>query len=73
VSGNKYQFYIDKELVLKSEDNHFPSGKTDLMVNGAIASFDNVVITGDDVPDKYLSVKLAGKLAEAWGWIRSVQ
>jgi len=70
VAGNKYQFYIDEELAIKIEDNHFPSGRTDLMVNGAIASLDNVVITGDDVPDMNLSVIPESKLATTWSKLK---
>jgi hypothetical protein len=73
VSGNKYQFRIDKELVLQITENRFPSGKVSLDVNGAIASFDNVVITGDEVPDKYLSVKPRDKLPIFWAKLKSAR
>jgi len=70
VSGNKYQFYLDEELVLQAKIEHFSSGKIGLAVCGTIASIDNVIITGDDVPDMNLSVTPKSKLATTWGRLR---
>ncbi len=70
VSGNKYRFYIDGELVLQITENRFPAGKVSLHINAAIVSFDDVVITGDDVPDKYLSIEPKGKLSIVWASLK---
>ncbi|MBM3241642.1 hypothetical protein FJZ31_35640 [Candidatus Poribacteria bacterium] len=72
VSGNKYQLYIDNELALQIQENRFPSGKVRLDANGAVVSFDNVAITGDEVPDKYLSVKPRGKLSIVWARLKTL-
>jgi len=36
-----------------------------------LANFDNVVITGDDVPDSTAAVSASGRLAVTWGQLRS--
>ena len=69
--GNNFEFYIDGELVASLSDSQHPTGRVGLAVNGAVAHFDNLVITGDDVPDNTAAVSLSGKLATTWGQLRS--
>ena len=53
VDGDEFQFYIDDELVLEYQDSTFDTGKVGIggSFNSTIIHFDDVVITGDDVPD----------------------
>ena len=53
VDGDEFQFYIDDELVLEYQDSTFDTGKVGFggSFNSTIIHFDDVVITGDDVPD----------------------
>ena len=57
--GDEFQLYVDDELVLEYEDSTLAAGKVGF--GGAFHSttihFDDVVITGDDVPDMNLSAE----------------
>ena len=71
---DSFEFYIDGELMASMSDSRFPTGHPMLQVNGCLAHFDNVVITGDDVPDNSLetaAVSAIGRLATTWGQLRS--
>jgi len=70
---DNFQFYIDGELMVSLSDSRFPAGRVALDVNGSTVQFDNVVITGDDVPDNTAAVSASGKLATTWGKLRSQQ
>jgi hypothetical protein len=70
-NDDNFEFYIDGELMISLSDSHFPTGYVDLDANGCLAHFDNVVITGDDVPDNSSAVSFSGKLAATWGQLRS--
>jgi hypothetical protein len=72
-NDDTFEFYVDGELMVSLSDSHFPTGYVDLDTNGCLAHFDNVVITGDDVPDNSAAVWYSGKLAVTWGQIRSQQ
>ena len=71
VSGSRYRFYVDGELLMDFEDNRYDSGRVSLIISGSTTLCDNVVITGDDVPDMNLSVEPAGKLAATWGRVKA--
>ena len=70
--GNRYEMFIDKE--------HICDVRTDLPDKGAAAvgarnskvHFDNVAVTGDDIPDKDLglSVEPKAKLTTTWATIK---
>jgi hypothetical protein len=68
---DNFEFYIDGELMASLSDSRFPTGRVLLQTNGCVAHFDNVVITGDDVPDNTTAVSISGKLATTWGQLRS--
>ena len=71
---DSFEFYIDGELMASMSDSRFPTGKPMLQANGCLAHFDNVVITGDDVPDNSLetaAVSASDKLVTTWGQLRS--
>lgn len=72
-NGNNFEFYIDGELVASLSDSQHPTGRVGLTVNGAVAHFDNLVITGDDVPgnSSLTAISNSGKLATTWGKLRS--
>ena len=72
-NDDNFEFYVDGELMVSLPDSHFPTGYVNLDANGCLAHFDNVVITGDDVPDNSAAVWYSGKLAVTWGQIRSQQ
>ncbi|MDQ1318297.1 MAG: hypothetical protein QG588_1957 [Candidatus Poribacteria bacterium] len=71
--GNKISFYINDELKNQSNDSLHPSGGVCLCAYNAIVEFDNVVITGDDIPDvdpSGYAVKPKAKLTATWGRIK---
>ena len=49
--GNEISFFIDGELRIQQTDNLHSSGGVFLFAYDAIIEFDNVVITGPDIPD----------------------
>jgi hypothetical protein len=72
--GTQFDFFLDNELVISVDYNDYPlpqSGKFSLWSRWADKSyFDNVVITGNDVPDLNLSVTPKSKLTNTWGRIK---
>jgi hypothetical protein len=67
-----FEFYIDGDLMATLSDPRLSTGGSYINVAGSVAHFDNVVITGDDVPDNASSaVSSSGKLAASWGQLRS--
>ena len=67
---DNFELYIDGELMASMSDSRFPTGRVGLQANGCLANFDNVIITGDDVPDNTAAVSASGKLATTWGQLR---
>ena len=51
VEGNNISYYIDDALQHQITDNLHLSGGVSLYAYHAIVEFDNVVITGPDIPD----------------------
>lgn len=68
---DSFELYIDGELMASMSDSRFPTGRPGLQANGCLANFDNVVISGDDVPDSTAAVSTSGKMATRWGRLRS--
>lgn len=71
--GNNISFYVDGDLVYERKDNSNPSGGAILWSFDAVAEYDNVVITGNGIPDSGPSgyaVEPEGKLATSWGAIK---
>ena len=79
--GDEFQFYIDEELVLEYQDSTFAKGKVGFggAFNFTTIHFDDVVITGDDVPDMDMnlfvegmdsSVEPNGKYTTTWAAIK---
>lgn len=63
--------YLNNELIAEWDDKSEDSGKVGLHAKGIEVRFDNVVITGDEIPDVgpsgYATVEQTGKLATMWG------
>lgn len=72
-SGKRFRFYVDDVLAMEYVDDTHKVGGVGFGVQwrATTARFDNAVITGDDVPDKNLSVKMQGVLTTTWGRVRS--
>ena len=72
VEGDHFEFYIDGKLACEFDDNSIPSGKACLVVRNVHAHFDDIVITGPDIPDggPGFVVTSQSKLATIWGSIK---
>jgi hypothetical protein len=71
--GSKISFYVNGELLFERKDDRHLSGGVSLWAFDAIAEFDNVVITGDDIPDvgpSGYAVQPKGKLPTSWGAVK---
>lgn len=71
--GNEISFYIDGELQFQTNDDLHPSGGVMLFAYDSITEFDNVIITGDDIPNvgpSGYAVEPEAKLATTWGAIK---
>ena len=70
---DNFEFYIDGELITSFADSHLQTGPVSIGASGCLAHFDNVVITGDDIPDNtnIAVVSSSGKLATTWGQLRN--
>jgi hypothetical protein len=69
-SEENFEFYVDGELLISLKDSVSPTGYLTLNTRGSIIHFDNVVITGDDVPGNAFAVAPQGKLATVWGRLK---
>ena len=73
VVGDEISFCIDDELQLKRNDNLHLSGGVTLYAYNAIVEFDNVAITGEEIPDggpSGYAVDPEARLATTWGLIK---
>jgi hypothetical protein len=72
IAGNHLTFYIDDELVAEVDAAHFASGTVAISVMGIHMLIDDIVITGDDIPDRgsFRVVEPRGKLVTAWASIK---
>jgi len=71
---DNFEFYIDGELMASYTDDRFSTGCIMLQTNACLSNFDNIVITGDGIPDNtnnITAVSSSGKLAIGWGQLRS--
>ncbi len=69
--GDNFTFWINGIKALEFQNDTLPQGKAGLYVVNYTARFDNVVISGPDVPDNTAAVSLSGKMATRWGRLRS--
>ncbi|MBM3235111.1 sigma-70 family RNA polymerase sigma factor [Candidatus Poribacteria bacterium] len=73
--GNEFTFFIDGEKVIRFNQERLVKGKVGFGAGGCKVRFDNLVITGPNVPDagpSGLAVESAGKLTNTWGRIKQV-
>jgi len=51
IKGDAFKFYVDDALATSFNSGAISTGQVGLCIGGCAAEFDNIVITGDDVPD----------------------
>jgi len=74
--GNKFVFWINDEKAIEYQDEKYQSGMPGLGLANYTARFDNVIISGSDVPDTIPTtwegqpVESEEKLATCWGAIK---
>jgi hypothetical protein len=71
--GNQFRLYIDDVLQREFTFDGYESGGVLMAAGGCIAHFDNVVITGPDIPNGgpgLTPVAPKGKLATRWGKLK---
>lgn len=71
-NGNGYQMFIDDKLICDFKNDLPNKGNAMVWGRNCEAHFDNVVITGDDIPDKDLGlpVEPLAKLATMWAFLK---
>jgi len=67
---NLISLYIDGELKHQIDDQLHPSGGVFLFAYDGITEFDNVVITGNSIPDIDFAVQPKPKLTTTWGQLK---
>ena len=72
MEGDTFQWWIDGELQSEDTDPTYSKGKIGVWAWATQASFDDVMVTGDDIKDT-LPVEAEGKLATAWGRMKAVR
>jgi len=74
VQGDLYELEVDGEKLISIHDKTLKSGMVGLEAHAGINQYDNVVITGPDVPDfnpsGYTPVEPASKLASVWARLK---
>jgi len=72
VHGDKCVFYVDNKRVLTYEDKTYELGRVGIggAFNTTTIHFDDVIISGDDVPDMNLSVAPKTKLTTTWSKLK---
>lgn len=73
VDGSRFTLEVDGERVSSFDNAATETGRVGLVVGGCAAEFDNVVITGNDVPDAGPSgwpVEPEGRLVVVWGRLK---
>ncbi len=73
-NDDNFEFYIDGKLAASLSDSRFPTGRVAIFAIGCVAHFDNVIITGTDVPGNanIAAVSPLGKLASKWGQLKEL-
>ena len=67
---NHFEFHVDGDKVIDIHDDTLTSGAVGLEAHAGVSQYDNVVITGDDIPGLNLSVTPQHKLVTTWAQIR---
>lgn len=69
-NGNDYQMFIDNRKVHEFQTAFPDSGRAALYARNCEVHFDNVIITGDGIPNRNLAVSPDAKLSTTWGRIK---
>jgi len=77
--GNRFEFYVNNELMIEYMDNTFPSGGVAFGVGAGMMEvhFDDFAVTGDNVPDMNISegvissIKPEAKLTTTWAELKT--
>ena len=69
--GNRYEGWIDDELVLDTVQTTPGVGGVALRIRNVEARFDNLRISGEAIPDAGLSAAPRGKLPISWGFVKT--
>lgn len=72
-----FKFYVDDVPVTSFNSRDIPTGRVGICIGGCVAEFDNIVITGDDVPyagpSGLFSVKPKDKLPMVWAKLKNAR
>ncbi|MFC1716190.1 family 16 glycoside hydrolase [Candidatus Poribacteria bacterium] len=71
MDGDVLQCFVNDELVVDLKNDFRDSGRVGLISYRAYPRYDNLVITGENIPTN-LAVQPEGKLAAYWGKIKSL-
>jgi len=74
--GDHFEFNINDGLIGELDHQSYPTGRVGLYVFNMKASFDNVVIVGEDIPENgsgTSSVEYRGRLTTKWAAIKCCQ
>lgn len=69
-NGNRYRMFIGDKQIYNFQRNSPDKGRAAVFARHCEVHFDNVVITGADIPDQNLSVSPFAKLAITWATIK---
>ena len=75
IEGNNFKCYIDEDLVSQFSSAAIPTGQVGITIGGCVAEYDNVIVTGDKVPDvgpSGFAVTSKCKLATLWNQIKQI-
>ncbi|MBM3241967.1 hypothetical protein FJZ31_37325 [Candidatus Poribacteria bacterium] len=76
IKVDAFKFYVDDALVTSFNSGAIPTGQVGICIGVCTAEFDNIVITGDDVPDtgpNGFSVKPKDKLPIVWAKLKDAR
>jgi len=69
--GDTITVFYDDEEIISAEDSDHAAGTIALCVQDQVVYFDNVKVTGDEIPNANMSpVEPAGKLVTTWGTLK---
>jgi len=72
--GAHFDVYLDNALVTAFDDDTVASGRAGLFICKAHAHFDDVIITGDEIPDRGpRAIEPKSKLVTTWGKMKQAR
>ena len=74
VEGDTFQFFINDEFQSEQKGADYPTGRIGVWTWQSQGSFDDVTVTGDNVPDNAIfAVDAKGKLTTTWGRLKQTR